>query len=105
MTNGTEQRQFIHAEDCARNLVRIRDSEATDVDLTNGGWNGIGELANIIAQKTGAVANPGPSKGYENILEPTKMLDTFTFEVSLEQGLNKIIEIGRKYLEEQKQRA
>ncbi|CAN5385592.1 N/A [soil metagenome] len=103
MTSGVEKRQFIHAEDCARNLVRIRQADMQDVDLTNGGWNGIGELATIIANKTGAVVQPGPAKGYENILEPSKMLDTFTFEVTLEEGLNKIIEEGKKYLKHKKE--
>lgn len=98
MTDGKERRQFVHVDDCARNLVRTRDSDAKDVDLTSGNWISIGEIAEMIAERTGARVVPGEAQGFENVLEATKIPDNFRFDVSLEMGLDGIVAEGKKYL-------
>jgi len=97
MTTGEEERQFIHIYDCARNIVAIRESEQNDVDMTNGNWYKITELAAIIAEKLGATWEPGPKVGYNKKLDPRKMLDTFAFKYDLSSGLDEVIEHAKKH--------
>lgn len=92
MTSGEEERQFIHIDDCAKNLVRIRDSKEVDVDLTNGDWVKIKELAAIIASKLGAELKLGEVKGYNNKLDPSRTPEFLKNEISLDQGLEEIIQ-------------
>lgn len=98
MTEGTERRQFVHINDCAKNLVRIKNADELDADLTTGEWISILGLANMIAEKTGAIVQPGTERGFENILEPTKIINSIQFDISLEQGINELIEEGKKHL-------
>ena len=43
-TDGTERRQFLHAEDCAEGLILQRDSGQPLADLTTGSWIPVGEV-------------------------------------------------------------
>ena len=97
MTTGEEERQFIYMEDCAANLVRIRDSNETDVDLTNGSWVKIKDLAGIIADKLGAKLTLGEVKGYNKKLDPTKTPSFLKSEIGLDEGLGKIIAQAIEY--------
>lgn len=62
MTNGSEQRQFLHADDCANGLICIMGLQLSNslptnckvVDLTNFEWTSIKELAIMI---TGSESN------------------------------------------------
>ncbi len=99
MTSGEEERQFIYKDDCARNLVAIRASNETDVDLTAGRWYPIKEVAGIIAKKTNATLTLGPKMGYNNKLEPSKLPAFIKADVSLEAGIEKIMQQASLYLE------
>lgn len=98
MTSGEEERQFIHIDDCAYNLVRIRESEQVDVDLTNGEWIKIKDLAAVIADKLGAQLTLGEKMGYNNRLDPTNKLSTFKFDYTVDSGIEAIIEEAKQYL-------
>ena len=55
MTDGTEQRQFLYADDCSECLLKLSQmyNEVTrnqELHITNFKWNTILEVANIIAQ-------------------------------------------------------
>lgn len=98
MTEGSERRQFVHINDCAKNLVRIKEADELDADLTTGEWISIHGLATMIAERTGAVVEAGTKQGFENILEPSKIISSLKFEVSLVQGIEEIIEKGKQHL-------
>lgn len=98
MTSGEEERQFIYIKDCARNLVRIRDAQDQDVDLTYNKWVKIKDLAAIIAQKLDATLQLGDKMGYNNKLDPKNMPDYLNNEIDLEAGLEDIIAQARAYI-------
>jgi nucleoside-diphosphate-sugar epimerase len=101
MTTGEEERQFIYMEDCATNLVLIRDSMETEVDLTNGEWVKIKDLAAIVAQKLDAELVLGDVKGYNKKLDPTKTPAFLNNKINLDEGLGKIIEQAKEYVLQQ----
>jgi len=68
LTDGTEERQFLHADDCCRGLEILaqkydeipRDQE---LHLTNFEWTPIIEIANLIAEEfPGTKVKPAPAK-------------------------------------------
>ncbi len=99
MTTGEEKRQFIFASDCVRNLVKLRASDAKEFDLSSGEWVSILQVAQLIASKTGAIVTPGTIKGYQNIMDPTHNIEVFDTEVSIEQGVDIILEQAKAYLQ------
>lgn len=98
MTSGEEERQFIHINDCAKNLVRIRDSKETDVDLTYNKWVKIKDLAALIAHKLDAELTLGAVKGYHNKLDPANMPVFIQNEIDLDEGLDEIILKAKAYV-------
>lgn len=101
MTTGEEERQFIYMEDCAANLLRMRYSNEMEVDLTNGDWVKIKDLAAIVAEKLDAALVLGDIKGYNKKLDPIKTPSFLECTVSLDEGLAKIIEQARQYVIQQ----
>ncbi len=98
LTNGEEERQFIHAEDCVRNLHSIKNLEGEEFDLSSGKWVSIKGLAQVIADKLGATVAVGTVKGYNNRMDPKHNVHLFKFEYDLETGIAEVIEQGKKYL-------
>jgi len=98
LTNGQEERQFIHAEDCVRNLYNIKSLEATEFDLSDSQWISIKDLGQMIATKLEASITLGTAKGYNNRLDPKHNIGSFKFEYTLEKGIDKVIEQGKKHL-------
>ena len=100
LTDGREERQFIYAEDCVRNLYSIKSTEGIDFDLSDGNWISIKDLGQMIADKLGAEVAVGNKKGYNNRIDPQHNIDLFKFEYNLEKGIDQVIERGKKYLSE-----
>lgn len=102
MTDGTEVRQMLHADDCSACLYTLsqqfkelpRDKE---YHITSFEWVDIGTIAKIIAKKfTGTVIVPGKSKDIgqrDKRNEPDPyILNYWQPKISLEDGIKKIIE-------------
>ena len=101
MTDGTEVRQFLHADDCSRCLEALalkyesinRDKE---LHVTNFEWNTILEIAEIIADNF-----PGckiaPSENRDDLQRDkrndpdTHILEYWKPEISLREGIQSII--------------
>ena len=59
LTDGTEVRQMLYAEDCSKALLALADNfeeakEHKKFDVTNGVWSSIYEIAQIVAEHYGA---------------------------------------------------
>ena len=100
MTNGIEQRQFLHAEDCS-NALYILSQKYNEIDrvqnlhITNFEWNSILEIAQIISEYI--PCNISPSKEIDIVQldkrnEPDPyILNFWKPEISLREGIKKII--------------
>jgi len=100
MTDGTEERQFLHAEDCS-NALMILSQKYNDIDrdkelhITNFEWNTILDVANIINEEIPCKITP--SKEIDTVQlnkrnEPNPyILNYWKPTISLEEGIKKII--------------
>jgi len=100
MTDGTEERQFLHAEDCS-NALMILSQKYNEIDrdkelhITNFEWNTILDVADIINEEIPCKITP--SKEIDTVQlnkrnEPdTYILNYWKPAISLKEGIKKII--------------
>ena len=100
MTDGTEERQFLHAEDCS-NALMILSQKYNEIDrdkelhITNFEWNTILDVANIINEEIPCKITP--SKEIDTVQlnkrnEPYPyILNYWKPTISLKEGIKKII--------------
>jgi len=100
MTDGTEERQFLHAEDCSNALMILsqkygeinRDKE---LHITNFEWNTILEVAEIIKEQISCKITPSieiDTVQLNKRNEPDKyILNYWKPKISLKEGIKKII--------------
>ncbi len=91
LSSGEERRQFIYVEDCVKNLLKIRESDENEFSLTNNKWMKISEVAESLGKLLNLPVELGTEKGYENLLEPNPSWTKFKFDVSLDEGLKRIL--------------
>ncbi len=97
LTDGQEQRQFIYIDDCVKNMVAIRNLQATRVDITDGNWITIEHIAQQIAVQHNVPIKLGSKKGYSNKIEPLKTYP-LTFNISLKEGIDIISKLALQHL-------
>jgi nucleoside-diphosphate-sugar epimerase len=101
MTDGKEERQFLHAEDCSRCLMILSEKydeidRESNLHITNFEWNTILEVAEII--KDSIPCEVIPSTEIDTVQlnkrnEPDPyILNFWKPKISLKDGINKIIE-------------
>lgn len=101
-TNGNETRDFLYADDCCEGLESImlnfnKFPQDQELHLAKFEWNSILEVANVIAEIFDSKVIPGRfidnvQFGIKN--EPSKfILDYWQPSTSLQEGINKIIQI------------
>jgi nucleoside-diphosphate-sugar epimerase len=101
MTDGTEERQFLHTEDCCRALVTLANEYESvprdkELHITNFSWTNILNVANIIASHF-----PGtkviPAKGKDEVQKDKRNeADTFITTywqpaITIEEGIADIV--------------
>lgn len=100
LTDGQEERQFLHAEDCSRALMilsqRYNEIDRTqNLHITNFEWNTILDVANIISEHIPCEICPSTEKDLVQLNkknEPDQyILNYWKPEISLEEGIKKII--------------
>jgi len=100
MTDGKEERQFLHAEDCS-NALLILSQKYNDIDrneelhITNFEWNSILEVADIINEQLPCKITPSieidtVQLNKRNEPDPY-ILNFWKPKISLREGINKII--------------
>ena len=108
LTSGQESRQFLHVEDCSRailELLRSYDSLKLGVsyDITSFLDSTILDVANIVAEETGAKVKVGQSidsvqKDARN-LPNENILEFWSPKISIEEGIKRVIEESKRNLE------
>lgn len=102
LTDGQEERQMLHAEDCSRCLKVLADkyndiSRDEQLNITSFEWCKIIDIANIVASKFEGT-EVVPAKTKDNVQlnkknEPSsEILKYWSPKISLEQGITKMIE-------------
>ncbi|WP_317899501.1 NAD-dependent epimerase/dehydratase family protein [Aurantibacillus circumpalustris] len=99
LTDGQEQRQFIYMDDCVENMIAIRNAGATRVDITNGNWVTIEQMASQIAALHNVPMKLGNKKGYSNKIEPISTYP-LVFKTDFKTGIKNISEKSKKFFEE-----
>ena len=97
LSNGEEERQFLHATDCSKalhylflNYSNFRDKNY--IDLSSFNWIKIKDIANIISKYLSCEITYGNKKDYYIKNEPDKfILDYFKPEINIEEGIKDII--------------
>jgi len=99
-TNGLEERQFLHAEDCSRCLLTLKDSYAAiprsaELHVTSFKWTRVIDIANIVAKVfPGTEVVPGKTTdlvqaGVKN--EPSEsILKYWQPRIEVDEGIRKI---------------
>jgi nucleoside-diphosphate-sugar epimerase len=100
MTDGTEERQFLHAEDCS-NALMILSQKYNEVDrdkelhITNFEWNTILDVANIIREEIPCKITPSTETDTVQLNKRNEpdpyILNYWKPTISLKEGIKKII--------------
>lgn len=101
LSDGTEQRQFLHADDCSECLLELSLSydkvdKSREYHITNFKWNTITEVANIVASNFENIKIiPGKSKDTVQLDKRNEadkhILNYWKPKISLEKGIQMII--------------
>jgi nucleoside-diphosphate-sugar epimerase len=100
MTDGKEERQFLHAEDCSRCLMTLSEKydeidRDSNLHITNFEWNTVLEIAEII--KEFIPCDIFPSEEIDSVQmnkrnEPDPyILNFWNPKISIKEGIEKII--------------
>jgi len=100
MTDGKEERQFLHAEDCSRCLQILSEKydqidRSKNLHITNFGWNTILEVAEIIQESIPCEIQPSTEIDTVQLNKRNEpdpyILNFWEPKISLKEGINKII--------------
>lgn len=100
MTDGTEERQFLHAEDCSKCLMILSEKydeidRTKNLHITNFEWNTIFEVADIIKESIPCEVIPSQDKDTVQLNKRNEpdpyILNFWKPEIRLYEGINKVI--------------
>lgn len=100
MTNGEERRLFLYKSDCVAALLELFDSSLQTAEIAGPKWLKIREVAEEIAAQLNVEVGLGDVKGSEVPINPTELLPNWRPQVSLSEGLARVITEARKFLSE-----
>lgn len=100
LTDGEEQRQFVHINDVCSAFHRAISDNLTGVyDVTSFEWVRVVDAARIIAEFTGAKLVPGDRRGSTPITPIKGKIPGWLPEVSIHDGLKGLVDKVRLLLE------
>jgi len=105
LTDGTEKRQFLHADDCCEAFIALMENynsidRTIDYNVTSYVWSSIADVANLVAgQLNGSSWSPGDKKDTvheQTPYEPNRNIASiWQPKIDLEAGIAKVIEHHR----------
>lgn len=106
LTDGTEERQFLYADDCCEALVTLSEKYATiprdkELHITNFKWEEVLQVASIIGSHfPGSIIIPSEARDevqkYKRNEPDEYILEHWRPRTTLEQGITKIVEGMKK---------
>ncbi|MDT7604810.1 MAG: hypothetical protein QOF61_2807 [Acidobacteriota bacterium] len=97
-TDGSERRRFIYKLDCARALTSLAESDQRLAHIAGVEWVSIRQVAEEIARQLGVEVQLGELRGTEHIIDPEHPLADWRPEVSLAEGVARVIADARAHL-------
>jgi len=91
MTDGSEKRQFIHADDVCASLHASFKYNGGIYDASSSQWNSVMEVARLISKYTGSQIVPGTKVGTSVMMENKPII--WKPQVSLNEGIKKTIDL------------
>ena len=101
MTTGEERRRFLYKTDGVDRLMRFFDSEERAVDVAGQRWIRVGEMAEEVARQLSCEVERGELIGEEVMVDPSPALGGSLEELSLSEGVARVILEARGYLGQQ----
>jgi nucleoside-diphosphate-sugar epimerase len=97
LTDGSESRQFVHIDDVCRALHLAQMGNLDGVyDVTSFEWVPVREVADLIAEETGAKVRVGDVKGSTPITPMKGKVPGWRPEVPLNEGLARMVHDARQ---------
>ena len=96
MTSGAEQRQFLHADDCADGLIQQRECGQPVADLTSGQWVTVASVAAAVARELECPLTLGERPGYDTLVEPVHRLAGWQPRIGLPEGIRAVVRVMRE---------
>ena len=100
MTTGEEKRLFLYKSDCVAALLALFDSSLETAEIAGPAWLRIRDVAEEIACQLNVEIELGKAKGSEVPIDPTELLPNWQPQVSLAEGIARVISDARRYLSE-----
>jgi nucleoside-diphosphate-sugar epimerase len=100
LTDGKEERQFIHIDDVCEALLKsfdIKDKRQT-YDITTTKWVSIYDVAKIIQKHTNCEIKIGAVVGETVLIDNKTMVPNWSPKISIEDGLKNMIEKNNEVL-------
>ncbi len=95
LTNGQEERQFVHINDVCRAFHMALENSLEGVyDVTSFEWCKVIDVANIISEYTGAKVIPGERSGSTPLTPIKGKIKDWQPSISLREGLKKMIDMN-----------
>jgi nucleoside-diphosphate-sugar epimerase len=101
LTKGTERRRFLYKADCVAALIKLFDSELQTAEIAGGEWITIREVAEEVARQLNVETEFGDLEGSEVPVDPQELLPDWKPQVSLSDGISRVIADARAYLKQQ----
>ena len=101
MTTGEEKRLFLYKTDCVAALIQLFDSPLRTAEIAGPKWLAIREVAEEIGRQLKVEVQCGRAKGSEAPIDPRELLPGWQPRVSLSEGIARVIQDARAYLNEQ----
>ena len=98
MTNGAEKRLFLYKSDCVAALMALFDSPLQTAEIAGLKWLTIREVAEEVARQLDVDVELGKAGGSEVPIDPTELLPNWRPQVSLSDGISRVISEAREYL-------
>ncbi|HYP54080.1 MAG TPA: NAD(P)-dependent oxidoreductase [Pyrinomonadaceae bacterium] len=99
LTDGAERRRFVYKTDCVEAVMRLFDGPEARAEIAGPEWVTIGQVAEEVARQLNADVKFGDAKGTEHIIDPEQPLRGWEPRVALSEGVARVIEDARGYLE------
>jgi nucleoside-diphosphate-sugar epimerase len=102
MTDGLEQRRFLYKSDCVQALMKLFEGDQMVAEIAAPDWTTIRDVGEEIARQLNVPAKFGDQKGSECLVDPEIVLPGWQPQVSLAEGISKVIAEARAHLNQKR---
>ena len=97
-TNGRERRRFLYKTDSVAAIIKLAESSQQVAEIAGDHWVTIREVGEEIARQLNVETEFGILEGSEVMIDPQRALPDWRQQVTLSEGIEKVIEDARRHL-------